>query len=83
MEELIDTVRACPAAIKSPWLGPEISFKWVVDAFGATMSVQDAVSLMNVLVKAVPFQVYMRNPSFRALNCFSKLHNLLDDCIAW
>jgi hypothetical protein len=60
LEELISAVRACPESIKSPWIGPDTSFKWVVDVFGGTMSVQDSVSLMNSLAGVVPFQACYR-----------------------
>lgn len=61
MAELKDSIRTCPANLKAKWLGPNTSFKYVIEGFGVSIpEAPDKCDMMNEITEVCPFEVQHR-----------------------
>ncbi|KAG2487107.1 hypothetical protein HYH03_014220 [Edaphochlamys debaryana] len=65
-EEMRAAVEACPEELKAPWLGPDFSFRVVVESYGRSLTMEEQLELITAL-EFIPFQgaVRLRDPQLR------------------
>ncbi|EFJ46403.1 hypothetical protein VOLCADRAFT_62647 [Volvox carteri f. nagariensis] len=64
--DLTAAIQACPQEVKAPWLGPELTFRVVVESFGSSLPMDEQLELIKRL-EFIPFKgaVRLRDPQAR------------------